>query len=105
MAKTIPYLVGDKWTIDKDPEDKLWYVGNVTAALTDGATTAVSFEPIVDGVSVLEQGAPQGSLGGLLPVKLGGMGAQNTESYCTFRVTCANGEQFDRTIYFNRVSN
>lgn len=105
MARTRPELVGDKWIVDKDPDDKLWYVANVTAQLTDSATTAVSFEAIVDGVSVLEKGNPQGSLNGLLPVKLGGMGAVGVESFCTFRVTCANGEQFDRTIYFNRVSN
>lgn len=105
MAKTAPYLVGDKNTIDKDPEDQLWYVANVIAQLTDSATTAVSFEVILQGVTLMEKGAPQGNLSGLLPVKLEGMGALNTESFCTFRVTCANGERFDRTIYFNRVSN
>ena len=105
MANATPYQVGDKWTIDKDPDDKLYYVANVTAQLVDGATSTVSFEVILQGVELLEKGAPQGNLGGLLPVKLGSMGAVNTESYCTFRVTCANGEQFDKTIYFNRVSN
>ena len=105
MANAAPYQVGDKWTIDKDSDDKLWYVANVTAALTDGATTCASFEALPQGVTILEKGLPQGNLGGLLPVKLDGMGAANTESYCTFRVTCANGEQFDKTIYFNRVSN
>lgn len=105
MANAAPYLVGDKNTIDKDPDDKLYYVANVTAALVDGATSTASFDVIVQGVELIEKGAPQGNLGGLLPVKLGSMGALNTESYCTFRVTCANGEQFDKTIYFNRVSN
>lgn len=105
MARTAPYLVGDKLTIDKDPDDKLWYVANVIAQLTDSATTAVSFDAIPQGVTLLEKLAPQGNLNGLLPVKLDGMGAANTESFCIFRVTCANGEQFDRTIYFNRVNN
>lgn len=105
MAKTAPYLVGDKWTIDKDPEDKLWYVANVAAQLTDSATTAVSYVVELAGVTLIEKGAPQGVSNSLLPVKLEGMGAQGAESYCTFRVTCANGEQFDRTIWFNRVTN
>jgi hypothetical protein len=105
MARTRPELVADKWRLDKDPEDKLWYVANVTAQLVDSATTASSFVPVVQGVEVLEVGTPQGDRGGLLPVKLGGMGAVGTESFCTFRVTCANGEQFDRTMHFDRVSN
>lgn len=105
MARTRPELVADKWRLDKDPDDKLWYVANVIAQLTDAATTAVSFEVVVEGVTVLEKAAPQGDRSGLLPVKLGGMGAQNAESSCTFRVTCANGEQFDKTMYFDRVSN
>jgi hypothetical protein len=105
MAKTAPYLVGDKWTIDKDPEDKLWYVANIAAQLTDSATTATSFDLEPVGVTVLEKGVMQGTSNSLLPVKLGGMGAVGAPSYCTFRVTCANGEQFDRTIWFNRVDN
>lgn len=105
MARTRPELVGDKWRLDKDPDDKLWYVANVIAQLTDAATTAVSFEALPVGVTVLEKGAPQGDRGGLLPVKLEGMGADGTESSCTFRVTCANGERFDKTMYFDRVSN
>lgn len=105
MARTKPEFTGDKWRLDKDPDDKLWYVFNVIAQLTDGATTAVSFEALPEGVTVLEKAAPQGTFNGLLPVKLGGMGAAGTESLCTVRVTCANGEQFDRTMYFDRVSN
>ena len=105
MARTMPELVNDQWRLDKDPDDKLWYVGNVTAQLIDSATTAVSFEVVPQGVEMLEKGAPQGPSGGLLPVKLGGMGAAGTESFCTFRVTCANGEQFDKTMHFDRVSN
>lgn len=90
-----------KWFVDKDPDDELYYVANVTADLTDSATTAVSFETIATGVTVLETASPQGNLGGLLAVKVGGLGMTG-ESSLTFRVTCANTEQFDRTIYFNK---
>lgn len=99
-----PKKIGDKWTVDKDPDDKLFYVANVTKDLTDSGTTAVSFEAVVSGVTVLAQAAPQGPSGGLLAVKLGGFG-EDDNTFCTFRVTCANTEQFDRTIWFNRVSN
>lgn len=104
MAATKPRLIGEKWTIDKDPDDKLFYVANVTKDLTDSGTTAVSYEPIISGVTLLAQAAPQGPLGGLLAVKLGGFG-EDDDTFCTFRVTCANTEQFDRTIWFKRVSN
>lgn len=90
-----PYLKSGKWFVDKDPDDELYYVANVTADLTDSATTAVSFETIATGVTVIEAAAPQGNLGGLLAVKVGG-----GPGSLTFRVTCANTEQFDRTINF-----
>ena len=105
MARTQPELVAGKWRLDKDRDDQLWYVANVIAQLIDAATTVVSFEVLPVGVEVLEKGAPQGDRGGLLPVKLGGIGADGTESSCTFRVTCANGERFDKTMYFDEVSN
>jgi hypothetical protein len=54
-------------------------------------------------VQLLEGPSVQGNL---IVVKLGGLdtspGAVNS---ITFRITCANTEQFDRTIYFNRVDN
>lgn len=103
MIKIEPYEKDGRWYIDKDPDDKLYYVANVTSQLVDSATTALSFEALPQGVEVLEKGSPQGDRGGLLPVKLTGMGGDDEESYCIFRVTCANTEQFDRTIYFNRV--
>lgn len=105
MGKDEPYELNGRWYIDKDPDDKLFYVANVTAQLVDSNTTALSFEVIVEGVTLLEKGLPQGERGGLLPVKLGGMGPDDSDSYCIFRVTCANTEQFDRTIYFASVEN
>ena len=105
MGRNEPYVQDGRWYIDKDPDDKRFYVANVIKQLGDSATTAASFEALPQGVTLLEKGTPQGERGGLLPVKIGGMGPKNTESFCLFRVTCANGEQFDRTIYFNEVSN
>lgn len=100
---TAPYQKDGKWFIDKDPEDKRYYVADVTNDLADSATTAASVEAVVAGVTVLEGPQIQGSR---IVVKLGGLDtAPNAVNYCTFRVTCANSEQFDRTIYFNRVDN
>jgi hypothetical protein len=105
VTKFEPYQIDGKWYCDKDPDDKLYYVADVRQSLADALTTAVSFEIVAQGVEVLEKGEPQGDRGGLLVVKLGGMGAPDTLSFCTFRVTCANTEQFDRTIWFKTADN
>jgi len=105
MGQDKPYEKDGRWWIDKDRNDKRFYVADVTNDLVDSATTAVSFEAIPTGVTLLEKGEPQGEHGGLLPVKLDGMGGEDEDSFCIFRVTCENGEQFDRTIWFNLVEN
>lgn len=105
MGKDEPYEKDGRIYIDKDANDRLFYVADVTQQLVDSATTAISFEAIPVGVELIERGAPQGDRGGLLPVKLDGMGAPGEDSYCIFRVTCENGEQFDRTMWFNLVEN
>lgn len=104
MAAIQPYEKDGKWYIDKDPEDKRYYVADVTNDLTDSDTTATSVECVVAGVTVLEGPSIQA---GKIVVKLGGLdtASSGAVNYCTFRVTCANSEQFDRTIYFNRVDN
>ena len=100
---TAPYQLDGKWYIDKDPSDERYYAANIQNDLTDSATTAVSVVTVVAGVVVLEPAAIQGSL---IAVKLGGLDiAANAENFCTFRVTCANTEKFDRTIHFKRVEN
>jgi hypothetical protein len=102
MAAT-PYQENGKWYIDKDPDDKRYYVADITNDLTDSATTAQSVEAVVSGVTVLEGPTIQGSK---IIVKLGGLDVSaNAVNSCTFRVTCSNTEQFDRTIYFKRVDN
>lgn len=104
MASDKPTIESGKLTLDIDPDDKLWYIGNVTQQLADSGTTAVSFTTLLEGLTLLESGAPQGDRGGLLPVKLQGISNVNGEIKCTWRVICANGEQFDRTLYFKKVS-
>lgn len=93
-----PSYQGGKWWSEKHPLDERYWVADIAVDLAEAGSPAVSVEAIVAGVTVLEQPVIQGAL---IPIKLGGLdltaGAAN---YCTFRVTCANGEQFDRTIWF-----
>lgn len=93
-----PSYQGGKWLSDKHPLDERYWVADISIDLAEADSTAVSVVPIVAGVTVLEQPVIQGML---IPIKLGGLdltaGAAN---YCTFRVTLANGEQLDRTIWF-----
>lgn len=96
-----PYYRDGKWWSDKVPDDERYYVADFRIDIAEAGFAAAKAEVIVSGVKVLEQPVVQGSL---IPVKLGGFdelrGALN---FCTFRVTLANGEQIDRTLWFNKV--
>jgi len=95
-----PYLQGGKWWCQKHPLDERYWVANITVDLDERKTTAASVEAIAAGVTVLQQPVIQGKL---IPVKLGGFNAATgAANFCTFRVTCANGERFDRTIWFKQ---
>jgi hypothetical protein len=95
-----PYLEAGKWWSEKHPLDERYWVANITIDLAERGTTAVSVEAIVAGVTVLQQPVIQGKL---IPVKLGGFNAATgAVNFCTFRVTCANGERFDRTVSFKQ---
>lgn len=84
----------------KDPDDQLFYAADVSEMLTSGVTTAVSFETIVAGVTKLSSLSVQGVV---MPALIGGFDiATGVSNYATFRVTCANGERFDKTIRFER---
>jgi hypothetical protein len=100
VTPNAPYLQAGKWWTAKHPLDERYWVADITIDLAERGTTAVSVEPIVAGVTVLQQPVIQGKL---IPVKLGGFNAAtNAANFCTFRVTCANGERFDRTIWFKQ---
>ena len=95
-----PYLEAGRWWSEKHPLDERYWVANITVDLNERGTTAVAVEAIVAGVTVLQQPVIQGKL---IAVKLGGFNAAlNAVNFCTFRITCANGERFDRTISFKQ---
>lgn len=98
-----PYFKDGKWWVDKDPEEKSYYVADLTQELLDRATTAASVQVLVGGVVLLEGPSIQGSM---IVVKLSGMDVTTgADNFWTARVTCANTEQFDRTTWLNRVDN
>ena len=100
---SVPTLTAGKWTIYKDPDDQRFYKADVSADLADMGTTASSVTAIVAGVSILTAAVISGTT---MIVKLGGLDVTaNPVNYCTFRIACANGEVFDRTIWFIRVDN
>jgi hypothetical protein len=93
-----PYLKNKKWTINKVPADKLYYIGDVTRDLADSGTTIKSVTALTNGVTLLEGPSPQG---GLIVVKIGGLNlTTGFDNYCTLRILLNNGEQIDRTIHF-----
>jgi lysophospholipase L1-like esterase len=95
-----PYLEAGRWWSDKHPLDERYWVADITIDLAERGTTAVEVEAIVAGVTVVQQPVIQGKL---IPVKLGGFNAAtNAVNFCTFRIKCANGERFDRTIWFKQ---
>lgn len=98
-----PYFKDGKWWVDKDPDEKSYYVADLTQELLDRATTATSVQVLVAGVKLLEGPSIQGSL---IVVKLAEMDTTaGADNFWTARVTCANTEQFDRTTWLNRVDN
>lgn len=93
-------LVGGKWIMPKDPDDQRYYTADVTKDLADSGTTAASVTCIVSGVNIIEAAVIVGTK---CVVKLGGLDVTTSPvNFCTFRVTCANTEVFDRTIWFVR---
>lgn len=88
-------------SVAKVSADQLYFIGDFTKDLTDGGTTAESVAPVSVGLTVLEGPTLQGALG---VVKIGALdlSARAVNTF-TFRVTCANGEVFDRTFVFSAI--
>lgn len=108
MARFEPYknpAKDNRWTIDADADDELNYVANVTQWMLDNDTTVASFEIIPQNVTVMLKGTAQGDHNALLPAKLKVAYVAGAESCATFRVTTADGQKFDKTIWFNKVEN
>ena len=92
-----PYQKDGKWFIDVDPDDQNYVVANVANDLLDRNTTVTGVACIASDVTVLEGPNAQSSL---MVAKVQAI-AGSVDPRVTFRMTCANSERFDRTIYFN----
>lgn len=99
----LPFFLDGKWQSYKDPDDKLFYAYDVSVELTNSGTTIASIQPVVAGVEVLTAPVFAGSIA---VVRLGSMDeTDGAENFCTLRFTCANTEQFDKTIWFVKREN
>ncbi|QYG01871.1 sialate O-acetylesterase [Massilia sp. NP310] len=96
-----PYQQDGRWTIDKHPLDEFYCVADISFDLAESGTTAASVVAVPGGVQVLQQPVVQGAL---IPVKIGGLDElSDAANFCTLRITLANGEQIDRTIWFSKL--
>lgn len=94
------YLSQGFWTIDKDADDILYYALDINPYLGTIDAGIASVAGLPQGVEVLLGPFVRN---GLIIVKVGGGNTSmdiNAENSLTFRVSCSNGEKFDRTIYF-----
>jgi hypothetical protein len=95
-----PTFVNGKWIVLKDPDDIRFYKFGFANDLADSGTTAASAIAIVAGVTVAVAPVISGTD---VIVKLAGLDlAAGAANFCTIRLTCANGEQIDRTMWFVR---
>jgi hypothetical protein len=110
MSVKEPTKIGDKWTVDRDPDEKSYYAADITQELIDRATTAVSVVLNLVGVVQLKQPQIQvatiaGAQRTYVLAFLGGTGVVPPPEGWRWeaRVTCANEEEFDKTTWFNRM--
>lgn len=94
------YMAQGVWVIDKDVDESLYYALDVGPEVDSMYTQVASAIALPMGVTLDMNVKVQGTL---LVVKVAGgdtgTGYEVINSV-TFRVTCTNGEVFDRTIYF-----
>ncbi|MFC5548192.1 hypothetical protein [Massilia aerilata] len=111
VSAKVPVKIGDKWTVDRDPDEISYYAADITQELLDRNTSAdpSKIAPLLFGVGLLEgpdlqvetiEGVPRT----FVVVKLGGVDEDlPTDWRWVARVPCLNGERFDKTTWFNKV--
>lgn len=104
---TVPTQDADgKWWMSVDPDDKNYVVWNVANDMTDRGTigaSAASVTLMLNGVTVIEGPTLQDGVAvqkSLVVAKITIDPAYVGAPSATARITCANTEQFDRTIHF-----
>lgn len=110
MSGKMPYKVGDKWMVDRDPDEESYYAADITDELAARNTTAVQNQltTVLNGVTelaapVIQTATVAGVPRTFVVAFLGGVdGDLPADWLWTARVRCANGERFDKTTYFKR---
>lgn len=106
-----PYydLVKDRWYVDKDGDNKWTYLGDMTTECTLNNTTVTSATAIPSDARMTVLKGPTVSNGLYVMIQVQGPLPVNgttfpDDAFVTLRCTCANGDQFDKTIWFKPVS-
>lgn len=111
VSAKVPVKVGEKWMVDRDPDEISYYAADITQELIDRNTTADSSKitPVLHGV-MLEEGPElqveeiEGVQRTFVVVKLAGVAEELPADWrWVARVGCMNGERFDKTTWFNKV--
>lgn len=104
-----PTFKSGKWLVPKDPDDIRYYKFGFAQDLADSNTTPRDENPLLAIIAGVDLVAHPDGLPNLFMVGtdalayLGGFDlSANAENFCTVRMTCANGEQIDRTMWFVR---
>jgi hypothetical protein len=103
--------VGGKMTVDRDPDEISWYAADITQELIDRVTAPDPAKLTLDLVGVEELQGPAlqtvevaGVTRTYVVVLLGPIdGAVPGDWRWTARVSCLNGERFDKTTWFRKV--
>lgn len=102
-----PYYdpVKDRHYVDKDPNNKWTYVADMSDECTKNNTTITSATAIVGDSRMTVLSGPTVQSGLYVKLQVQGPipadGATYTDdAYVTIRCVCANGDQFDKTIWF-----
>lgn len=106
-----PTIVDGKMTVDRDPDEISWYAADISQELIDRATAPDPSKLALDLVGVMALQGPvlqTATAGGVtrtyIVVLLGPAdGAVPDDWRWTARVSCSNGERFDKTTWFRKV--
>jgi hypothetical protein len=99
----------DRWYVDKDPDNKWTYVWDLTEELTLNNTTATSCTAAPDPRITVLAGPTVQTPGNLLvKVKFSGPttggGPYSDDAFLTLHIVCANGDEFDKTLWVKAVA-
>lgn len=111
MSAKEPTIVDGKMTVDRDPDEISYYAADITQELIDRSTAPDPDNLTLDLVGVVALQGPAiqtvaaaGVTRTYVVVLLGAAsGSPPNDWRWTARVSCMNGERFDKTTWFRKV--